>query len=666
MSGVENMYPYFLGLATKLSSSLILAAGRRVKAEALGDDQERALDTVFRGATAAVLVEVARHDRGDRGLPDRLAAEFGKFYADGWVAEALVDFALSAEEPPVDGLRRRYAAVGNDPDALPMDFGEAMLLLVYEIADRLRKEASRAGSPLNNLVQVRELGVIRANQEELARRLRPRDETAGGTTAGEPDETGAGYERGPDGASYDILFAGFFLPSGPEGRLTGGGSSRALGGRFAEAFRRELENHRLNASGMGLDGVDLPLRLLDHRPPVGHAGRHDHEGFSGVAERLAERSLGVIWGTVGEGGGLQTLEVVVSPDRFQGGALALGLFSGMKRLADREDLPSGPRIAFAAKALAAVWAQGFCDELDRAGMHADSYRVASDSRRLVERALGDLGRELGPGEGAAVEEQRWRLLPGIVRQEASSLWQGGDEKEALGRLADALKIWPYGPLSGPGEFREFCESNYAFGLANHMEDFERFVEENYGGAARLARRNLARQYAQRALDGLPLVDFDLFAGWIQEAIGRGVDVEEDAERWFSELAATHPEDPFVVAYWGEARRLIAVRKYGAGFGSPTSWRMDRAAEKFEEAYGMAPDVPYFAARVQAIKFTAATAFAFKEEGERRLEEAAGWLEKSKPYYREHAPWALEPGTMDEPEQLGEWVGEGRGGEEDTG
>jgi hypothetical protein len=293
-----------------------------------------------------------------------------------------------------------------------------------------------------------------------------------------------------------------------------------------------------------------------------------------------------------------------------------------------------------------VWAQSFCAELDNRGMHAESYRVASDSRRLVERTLDELGRDLGPGERAAVEEQRRILLPGIVRQEASSLWRRGEEREALGRLADALKIWPYGPFSSLGEFREFCESYYAFELAGKLENFDQFVEKHYEGAGRPERRSLARQYVQRALAGLPPVDFELFVGWIEEAIKRDVEVEEDAERWFSDLTAAYPEDPFVVAYWGEARRLIAIFKYGAGRGSPTSWNMYRAVEKFEDAYTMAPDVPYFAARVQAIALTVAVAPALTDEGKRRAYDLAGWWKKAIPYYREHAPWALEPGPLE--------------------
>jgi hypothetical protein len=149
-----------------------------------------------------------------------------------------------------------------------------------------------------------------------------------------------------------------------------------------------------------------------------------------------------------------------------------------------------------------MWAQGFCAELDRRGMQDESYRIASDSRRLIERALEDLGRDLGATEPAAVEEQRRGLLPQIIRQEASSLWRRGEEREALARLLDALKIWPYGPLSGRGEFRELCEAEYTFSLARHVENFEQFLVENYENAPAL-RRNLAWQYAGRAFVGLP-------------------------------------------------------------------------------------------------------------------------------------------------------------------
>ena len=274
---------------------------------------------------------------------------------------------------------------------------------------------------------------------------------------------------------------------------------------------------------------------------------------------------------------------------------------------------------------------------------------------------------LGPGESAAVEEQRRRLLPHVIRQESSSLWQQGETKEALRHLLGALKIWPYGPLSGRGEFRRYCEAEYAFSLAGRVQKFEQFLAEKYKDATD-RRRDLVRQYAGRARVALPPVDLSLFLGWVGEAFKRGVDVEEDVERWFTELAACHPEEPFVVAGWGEARRLVAVHKYGSGFGSPSSWRMERACEKFEEAYCMDSGVPYFAARVQAIGFTVAVALAFTDKGRRRFDEAARWWEKAKPYYREHAPWMLEQRETATPERLGRWVGEmyGEGRGEESG
>ena len=672
MGGVEDLYPYLHGIATNLSSTLMEAAGRRVRDEALGDDQERALNNVFGGATSVVLVEMARRAPDDTELPDRLGKKFAKFYGDPWTAETLVGAALTDEQPPSEKLCRRFGELGLEPGELPMGFGEAMLLLTREVSGRIRREASRAGSPLNNMVEVSELGIIRAEVEGVREEIRGLADERGaarapaGSAGGRVEADGerfAGYEAGPDDAFFDVLFAGFFLPSGPEGRLTHGGASRAFERRFLEVLRAEVDGHRLNTSGIAAEDLGLPLRVLDHRPPVGYAAGLDHEGFSETSKLLAERTLGVVWGTMREGGGLETLEVVVNPERFHGGPAALAVLTGVKRLADRAELSSPARADFAARALAAVWAQSFCAELDRRGMHAEAYAVAADSRRLIERALEELGRALGPGEQAAVEGQRRGLLPQTIRQEASSLWQQGELKAALSRLLDALKISPHAPLSGRGEYREYCEARYAFEVAQRYERFDRYVAENYAEAPAL-RRDVAWQYARRALAGLPPVDLSLFSTWIQEAVRRGVDVEEDAERWLSELAAVHPEDPFVIAEWGEARRVIAVGKYGAVVGSADSWRMDGAAERFGEAYRMAPGVPYFAARAQAISFTASFAYHGTKEGERRFDESLGWWGKAKPYYREHAPWMLEPGPLDEPERLARWVNESKGGKDE--
>lgn len=133
--------------------------------------------------------------------------------------------ALSKEEPPFEKNRCRFGEVGGDPEALPMDFGAALEILVYQLADRLRSEAARAGSPLANLVQLSELETIRGQLAGLVRGLKGDSDEADESTYG-PDPGDlrfAEYERGPDGAYFDVLFAGFFLPSGLEGRFTSGG-----------------------------------------------------------------------------------------------------------------------------------------------------------------------------------------------------------------------------------------------------------------------------------------------------------------------------------------------------------------------------------------------------------------------------------------------------------
>ena len=52
-----------LGLATNLVAALMAAAAGRLREMALGDEQERAVEAAFTGATAVMLVEVARHAR---------------------------------------------------------------------------------------------------------------------------------------------------------------------------------------------------------------------------------------------------------------------------------------------------------------------------------------------------------------------------------------------------------------------------------------------------------------------------------------------------------------------------------------------------------------------------------------------------------------------------
>ena len=134
--------------------------------DALGDEQKQALQDAFSGATAAMLVAIARHAALDRNLPGRFEEEFGRFFDDRWVAETLVDIALNSRTPPVDDLRRRYEQLGFDSKELPIGFERAMRILAHELALRLREDA-RSGGRLADVVLVADVEAMREMLEDL-------------------------------------------------------------------------------------------------------------------------------------------------------------------------------------------------------------------------------------------------------------------------------------------------------------------------------------------------------------------------------------------------------------------------------------------------------------------------------------------------------------------
>ena len=157
-----------LGIAINLASTLLVAGGRRLSEEALGDEQQQALQDAFAGATAAMLVEIGRHSGLDRNFPGRLEEQFSRFFEDRWTAEVLVDVALDSQALPVNELRRRYETLGLDPRALPVSFERAMNVFALGLATRLR-ESARSGGPLASLVIVSDVEAVRSMMEQLVR-----------------------------------------------------------------------------------------------------------------------------------------------------------------------------------------------------------------------------------------------------------------------------------------------------------------------------------------------------------------------------------------------------------------------------------------------------------------------------------------------------------------
>jgi hypothetical protein len=184
------------------------------------------------------------------------------------------------------------------------------------------------------------------------------------------------------------------------------------------------------------------------------------------------------------------------------------------------------------------------------------------------------------------------------------------------------------------EFRTFYEARYALDHFAREANWKQVLEENYRSPSDDLEK-LEELFASRALLGLPAIDLPLFVDWIVDLLEEGVDLEADIERWFSELAEHHPEEPFVFAFWGDALRLVAALKYGSSPGKPDVPRLDAAIEKFSEAYRLQPDIKVFAARIWGLGMIASFAFGDTEEGQRRRDSLHTWAQEAKDYFREY-------------------------------
>ncbi len=476
------------------------------------------------------------------------------------------------------------------------------------------------------------------------------------------------YEHGPEAAYDDTLFAGFFVPAGSRGRLTHDGSSRSAERLFLDTFSRSVAEHRLNSSGLIIPGVRLPMRILDYRPPEGFAEEHDYDSFSALVQRWAQGKLGVIWGTLREDGRIDRFEVAVDPNRYRDGLFVEWGLDRIRRVIESHDLPHPGVVRYLAKALAAIWCQGHCHTLNTLGRWRESVPIVADSERLVREALDELAEDGGPEATRAVDAQRKVVLPAIIRQEAASLWFGGERVRALEKLLDALRIYPFSPFGSRERFREYYNNRQAQLYASKYDDFRAFLAARYGRGHPTFEQDLAPRYAERALIELTPVDLELFVDWTARAAAEGVDLADKVGVWFSRLTSLYPADPFIRLYWGDALKAVTIAEHGEIMSSPDARLWDPVAEKYKRAYALDPTLAVAAVRAGGVLLPTAYPVRDSPEGERRQSEAFDLLwEKGKPFYERYAPWALEGGrgTADD---LAEWVGqlERELGEEEVG
>ena len=159
---------FALGIATNLVSDLMAAGARRLRDSAVGDEQQRVIEAVFREATSAMIVELAgsRFGGESRNESALLEDQFGRFFRDPEVAETLLDVALERRPPPLDKLRERFLELGFDPDTFLVSFDRAMQVLAFHLTEGLR-EAARAGTSVHDLVEMNELEAMRRMLQEL-------------------------------------------------------------------------------------------------------------------------------------------------------------------------------------------------------------------------------------------------------------------------------------------------------------------------------------------------------------------------------------------------------------------------------------------------------------------------------------------------------------------
>lgn len=155
-----------LAIGGRLASVVVSSAGPRLKRSLLGSEEQRAIREAFRAAFTATLAEITLQDAPPEIEP--LISELEEFFADPQVCDALVDVALSRQQPDVESLRGQLWAVGLDPTTFPVDLAEFLRRVSVHLAVELRRHAARQASPIFNEVALAELDHLCQQLERLA------------------------------------------------------------------------------------------------------------------------------------------------------------------------------------------------------------------------------------------------------------------------------------------------------------------------------------------------------------------------------------------------------------------------------------------------------------------------------------------------------------------
>jgi tetratricopeptide (TPR) repeat protein len=470
------------------------------------------------------------------------------------------------------------------------------------------------------------------------------------------------YGRGPKGAVYDVVFVGFYDPSGWEGNFVRTGVSKGLEAEFLRTMTQALSEHRIN-SGMQIvapiERVDLPLRVVDYRPPRGFYSVRNVESFEKLVRKFSLRCLGILWGTVDKDGRLDRFEVITHPLRYHGHRQIEENFGRKTRqVVGQRGLPARVVVRYMARMLAAVWSASFGQMLNDLGRNLESVSVTADSRRLIEEAFEEL-RENGSADVTdLIQSQQKVLLPELLRQEAWSLLLDTQIERALDRLFEALKIDPFYHLANARAFADFYNHLYAYETLGHSDTFYKWiVEQREDDAPEWIKdvEETAPRYESRALADLPPPNLVLFVGWVELSVSVGANIEGRIDKWFSELLKLYPENPFVLVYWGDALKVLAGPR-DRWTEKPSLEKVDEAIKKYEGAYELDSSLSVLAVRLSTLYAITAFQSEGTSEGNRRFQKGKYWSEKAKPFFEEYMASDIQLARIfEEPDAMREWV-----------
>lgn len=167
-------------LAPELAKLVVQSAAVRLREASFGPAQQVVLRGLLGESIRVLLDEMTRSGElaADEDYLSSLRTRLVNYLSVPEVAEALVSLAIDSRTLPMARLRELYEERGYDPDAFPVTFERAMDGCAMYLVRRVKEEASKDGSPLNNLVEVSKLYMLEETLREVVRRTEPTGPTA--------------------------------------------------------------------------------------------------------------------------------------------------------------------------------------------------------------------------------------------------------------------------------------------------------------------------------------------------------------------------------------------------------------------------------------------------------------------------------------------------------